>query len=262
MSYTPQLELALKNLLLVIYSFCISFSICLCAVAAGEQPAFTRAVATNPSLTKPAFIKERVLFNVQQYVESLVHDAYPDASRTAVKVHAPDARLTLDDCLTAAISLQGNQQLRNRILARLQCSPSKALHLTVEVEVFKTVVVAATALRRQTLLNTNDLLLQEVDILRNSRVIFFDPAKVSGNRLKRALRAGAIITAGMLSKPALINKGDSVVITAKKGAIVVRQPGTAMESGTLGDQIKVKNKTSGRIIKGWVRGPGEIYVPV
>ncbi len=47
----------------------------------------------------------------------------------------------------------------------------------------------------------------------------------------------------------LINKGESIIIEAKKGALVVRTQGLALENGYQGQQIRVLNERSQKEIR-------------
>ena len=132
----------------------------------------------------------------------------------------------------------------------------------MDLSVYKPAVVSAIALSRKTLLTAADINLEEVNILSNTRAMIFDEDAVIGKELKRALRAGSTISPGMLMLPTLIKRGDGVVIVAQKGSLIVRVSGTALASGTMGQQIAVRNSSSERTVKGWVRGPGEVFVPM
>jgi flagella basal body P-ring formation protein FlgA len=206
---------------------------------------------------------ESIVTQVRQFVEDRAFRAHPDASRINVHVKAPDPQLNLEACTHPAISLHGNDLIRSRVLVRLNCQQSIALHLAVDIGIFKSVLVAATSLARQSQVSAEDLRHQEINILTNSvgRHLLTGFDEAIGKQLKRSVRAGTILTSGMLSQPKMVIKGDSVVIIARKGALVVRMPGTALASGTKGQQIRVKNQSSSRIIKGWIQAPGEVVVP-
>ncbi|MCY1454933.1 flagella basal body P-ring formation protein FlgA [compost metagenome] len=58
----------------------------------------------------------------------------------------------------------------------------------------------------------------------------------------------------------MVSKGDQVVISAMSPAINVRMPGEALSNGAPGEQIRVRNLSSGRVVKARVKGPGQVQV--
>jgi flagella basal body P-ring formation protein FlgA len=66
----------------------------------------------------------------------------------------------------------------------------------------------------------------------------------------------------MVKASAAIRKGDSVVIRAVAGSLVVRMKGLALQEGAVGKQIQVRNVQSRRIIRAIVTGPGQVEVPM
>jgi len=204
---------------------------------------------------------EEILNLVNQFTETLIAESYPEASRYKINIRAPDPRFSFDHCNDPKLSHTGDQ-IRARILVKIDCGNSVALHLAVDVAIFSPVVASNTAISRKTLLSAADITLQEVNILTNTRAMILDPNQVIGKELKRAVRIGTVISPAMLAMPILVKRGDNVVIIAKKGPLIVRVTGTALASGRMGQQIAVRNQSSERTVKGWVNGPGEILVPM
>ena len=198
---------------------------------------------------------------VETYVRALINEAHPDAISVSIDIKPPDPRISLDACLAPDISVHGDNRLRSRILVRLDCEQNKSLYLAVNIGVFKPVLVSAAALARRTLISADDVILKHIDIMSNHRPLLTSKAQAIGKQLKRSVPAGMLLTTGMLVEPTLVNRGDSVVIVARRGALMVRSQGTALASGGLNEQIPVRNDASGRAVKGWIRSAGEIHVP-
>lgn len=74
--------------------------------------------------------------------------------------------------------------------------------------------------------------------------------------LTRSLPADVILTWEDADYPLLVKKGDSVTIFVDMGAIQVQAPGRALADGKLGEQIKVMNTSSERIVEGIVTEEG------
>ena len=202
-----------------------------------------------------------ILQQVETFTRLLVEETHPNASRIDINVRPPDSRISLDDCAWPEISQHGDNGLQRRLLVKLHCSSSRSIHLVVDIAVYKPVLMTTAALARQTVIGIDDVILRDVNILSNNRPLLTKTTDAIGKKLKRSVRDGMILTAGMLIEPTLINRGDSVVIVAKKGSLMVRMPGTALSAGALGQQISVRNESSERTVKGWIHAAGEIYVP-
>ncbi len=63
-------------------------------------------------------------------------------------------------------------------------------------------------------------------------------------------------------QPILIKRGDAVTITAEGDGLSVKMPGVAMSDGRRGEQIRIKNNNSAKIVDAQVTEPGEVAVPM
>lgn len=198
---------------------------------------------------------------VESFLLEQIDEDYPDAIEINLTVRPPDTRLSLDDCLTPKLSLHGVDEIRSRVLVRAECDETFVLHLPANIEVMQEIVVTSSPVSRQSLLSADLLDTETVNILAINRQYLTDTDQATGKVLTRSVRAGTPLTVGMLKSPDLVSRGDSVVIIASRGELVVRMPGVAMATGGLNDQINVRNESSDRIVKGWIKGPGEVHVP-
>ena len=86
----------------------------------------------------------------------------------------------------------------------------------------------------------------EVTTLRQRPLV--DLSELDGLRSRRNLRRGTILTADDLERIPDIERGRDVSIVYTEGMCRISADGRTMQSGQAGDYIKVKNKTSGKII--------------
>ncbi|MEZ6064752.1 MAG: flagellar basal body P-ring formation chaperone FlgA [Planctomycetaceae bacterium] len=93
--------------------------------------------------------------------------------------------------------------------------------------------------------------------------------QVRGRTLKTAVRAGELLSLRHLDAPSaaatpeLVRPRELVRVTATgPGLQVVLRDAEAVEAGRLGDQIRIRNRESGRIIAGRVSGPGEVTISI
>jgi len=198
---------------------------------------------------------------VESFLLEQIYDTYPDAIAVNLTVRPPDTRLSLKECQAPKLKLHGTQEIRSRVLVRAECSETFVLHLAAVIEIEQLVVVSSIAISRKSLLTADQLETEAVNIMANNRRVLTSIGEATGKILTRSVRAGALLTAGMLKTPDLISRGDSVVIVASRGDLSVQMPGVAMATGGMNEQINVRNETSDRVVKGWIKGPGEVHVP-
>ena len=86
------------------------------------------------------------------------------------------------------------------------------------------------------------------------------PEQVIGMQARRNIGNGVFIRNSDLLKPTLIRQNDSVSIIYSNNNIKLRTMGIALESGALGDNIKIKNETTGIVVHGMVKGRNLVEV--
>lgn len=87
---------------------------------------------------------------------------------------------------------------------------------------------------------------------------FRSTAEVIGRRLKAALGAGKPLLQRHLEPLWLVEAGAPLVLVAMAGGLEVSAPAEAMDSGALGDVVRVLNRASGREVKAVVTGPNRV----
>jgi len=108
------------------------------------------------------------------------------------------------------------------------------------------VAVAATDLISGKILSPIDLLRVRHDITLIPDA-FSDLGELEGMAARRTIRAGEVIRQNMLAAPQLVKRGDQVRIVAKREQIEVSMAGEALDNGTRGAIIRVKNSSGTQI---------------
>jgi len=108
------------------------------------------------------------------------------------------------------------------------------------------VAVAATDLIPGKILSPIDLLRERHDITLIPDA-FSDFGELEGMAARRTIRAGEVIRQNMLAAPQLVKRGDQVRIVAKREQIEVSMAGEALDNGTRGAIIRVKNSSGTQI---------------
>ena len=106
--------------------------------------------------------------------------------------------------------------------------------------------------------------LQSGDVTLARRDVTMVPDSISslsgavGLSSRRSLRAGEVLRQGQLASPVLIKRGSAVSIVARKEQVEVSMAGEAMDPGALGEVIRVRNATSGTVIRARVVDAGVV----
>ena len=185
-------------------------------------------------------------------------------TRTEISVGRVDPRLKLAKCQQPIrVDFLGKKNLFGKVNIRLDCSqPRWGIFIPADIRVFENVVVSQVSVPRNSVLSASRLALREVETSALNYTFFRDIAQVAGTTTTRPIQANHIVYTNMVKASAAIRKGDSVVIRAVAGGLVVRMKGLALQEGAIGKQIRVRNVQSRRIIRAIVIGPGQVEVPM
>jgi flagella basal body P-ring formation protein FlgA len=118
----------------------------------------------------------------------------------------------------------------------------------VRAELSARIVVAAADVPVGQVLAATDVALERRRVTDMGDVLS-DPAAVAGQASSRALRTGQPVQPRWLAAPVLVRRGESVTILARSGGIEVQAAGEALEPGKLRDVVRVRNATTGKIIR-------------
>lgn len=164
-----------------------------------------------------------------------------------IQVHPLDERLADKTCDQPLQLSLVNGQLQRQNTVRIYCSDPNDWQLFVPARI--SIYVSAVAVSRQLPAGSylsSDMLVQTDTELLQSRGAIIDEAKlIVGARTKRALNSGQILTQNDLC---LVCKGDVVTIKGVSNGLSVTTQATALQDGTLGDEVKVQNLQSKRIV--------------
>ena len=85
-------------------------------------------------------------------------------------------------------------------------------------------------------------------------------ADVVGARPRRAVAAGEVMTAALVTVPPVVRSGDELTVTVTSGAVQVSGTGRASGSGHVGDEIRVTRPGSRQVLRARITGPGEVEI--
>ena len=85
-------------------------------------------------------------------------------------------------------------------------------------------------------------------------------AETVGTRAIRDIGVDEVVTRTVLAVRQVVQSGDVVAVRADIGPVSARSQGVAVQSGGVGDVIRVVNQASRRSLRARVVGPGEVEV--
>ncbi len=223
------------------------------------------ATGAGPGLRAATFT-EQLIDTTQAYLESTVDEYLQQngiQARHEIEVNRLDTRLQLADCdMPLGARLESPLIPVGRVTVRVQCDSAQpwTVFVPARVRLFREVVVALRPLRRNALIQAEDVSLAERDTGLLSQGYLTGLEQVIGNSLTRPIRPDQAIPPAAVRLPVDVRKGDQVVIQASGPGISVRMSGEALSGGARGQQIRVRNLSSGRTLRATVTAPGQVEV--
>jgi len=159
--------------------------------------------------------------------------------------------------------LVGRRLGGSRASVRVACADAAlpwSVAVGARIQAYKPVVVARVALARGDSVTAEDVALAERDVLALGYGHLESAASLVGARVLRPLAVDAVITPTALARPYLVQRGRAVTLIARGASIDVRAAGTAIEDGSVGEHVRVRNASSGQTVGGIVEGPGLVAV--
>ena len=174
-----------------------------------------------------------------------------------------DPRLRLSACSTPlSVFPRDSSKPYGRLTFGIRCTGKKpwTIYTSVDIKAFGKVVVAKKSLPRGTLISNNHLEQRNRDLSRLRKGYLISIEDVVGKQTNKAIKAGKVLNIAQLNVQKIVRKGERVVIRILNDEIDVSMSGQALANGQIGEQIRVRNESSDRIIEGTVITKGIVQV--
>ena len=132
------------------------------------------------------------------------------------------------------------------------------INITIKANITLDVVVAANTINKGQQLRASHLK-KARKTFSNQSNFYTQTEALIGLETTRQIRLGQPIHSSVLTSPALVNKGNEVLIIASQDGLIASTKGIALEKGKENQQIKVKNLQSGKIIRALVTGLNQVH---
>ncbi|KJR32516.1 flagella basal body P-ring formation protein FlgA [Vibrio navarrensis] len=210
---------------------------------------FAHAATENQIKQIQLAAEEHILANVEQ----------PPGGELSVSAANIDSRIKATDC-PVALSTSANSDNANRsnINVLVECpSDDWQVYVPVRLSIAIPMVVATRTLARGEIISLGDVKHEMIELQRFRKEGFADSSQVVGAKVKRTVRLGNVIERGDVC---VVCRNEKVIIKASQDGMVITTLGTALQDGAAGEQVRVKNDKSQRIIEGIVSGIAEVTV--
>ncbi|MGD8483612.1 MAG: flagellar basal body P-ring formation chaperone FlgA [Thioalkalispiraceae bacterium] len=174
-----------------------------------------------------------------------------------------DPRLRLPLCKQALTGfLPANHRLLGHTTIGLRCNSGKGwkIHVPVQVQQFKNILVSNRNLPRGHRLGAADVTKKRMDISILNQGFYENTRQLSGLVLTRSILRGQHLAPGMLAKPRWVRRGQTITILAQTGQVAIRVKGKALMDGREGELVKIKNTSTNRELRGIVVAEGVVKV--
>ena len=207
------------------------------------------------------------LDSVKQQISEYLHrqmqtDILPDHSRIEFEFLNLDRRRQLKPCDQPLAFNIRQRKLLGRVNIKIICESNNrwSTYMPVFVHLYTPILVAANTIPKDTIIDRSNLIEIEVDLAKFQQEYIQSPELIIGKSARRTIKMQTAFRSSLLIEPKIVNKGDAVIIIAKHKKFNIKAPGKALENGKMGEQIRVKNTKSNRIIDAWIIGPGQVKV--
>ena len=208
---------------------------------------------------------EAASFNIQQ-LERLAEQfakeqvSVPANGRVEVIVSKQDSRTQIPDCEQPLnISRTHPNKPGKNINVKIICAdtPPWRQYIPVRIKYLSPVFTAKIQLEKGTTIDKNKITLKYIDALYLRGSYFTLDEQLIGAKVKNRITSGSPISSKQIC---VVCKGELITLTVKSAGLKLKTEGIALTNGTLGEQIKVKNKRSNRIVFGRVSSVGNVQI--
>lgn len=196
------------------------------------------------------------LSDIQNAAEQHLRSVLPTNSGTVhIKADNLDSRLRLSACMKPLEAfLPSGANIGSRVTVGVRCTQGTqwTIYLPLNIESEVSALVLNKALARNAAVTPQDVTsqVQRIQGLGSNAIQSIN--ELNGQRLKRDLSAGTVLSPAMFQPELLIKRGQQVTVLAMIGGIEVRTQGVALSDGAASSRIRVKNLNSAKVVEGLV----------
>lgn len=120
------------------------------------------------------------------------------------------------------------------------------------------VPILTRTMRRGSIISEHDIVVRNIPVSRIDSTTLLDAKDLIGMAARRTLKPGRPVSQGDIQEPTLVRKNTIVTVIYQSPGLSLTVQATAMQSGTMGDIINIRNRQSNRTIQATVIGPDQV----
>lgn len=163
-------------------------------------------------------------------------------------LRAPEGEINFVPSLPYGVRFWGNTAVYMDVM--VDGAPFRRVKCQFKVHVFDRIAVAAHPILAGQVLTASDFRFEEQEVGARGKSFLNDQGEIVGKMLSRSLSAGAPILRTMLKIPDILKAGSPVTLVSRVNGVEVKMDGIALEAGSEGKVIRVKNATSKKVLRG------------
>lgn len=200
---------------------------------------------------------EQIRTAAEQHILSTVEQ--PAGGKLTVNAANIDPRIKATDCPEPLeTSASSTSSTRSNINVLVEClADNWKVYVPIRISASVPMIVSTRQLGRGEIISASDVTTSMIELQRFRKDGFTNFEQVVGAKLKRNVRLGDVVERNDVC---VVCRNEKVTIRAVKGGMTITTQGTALQDGSSGDQVRVKNDKSQRIIEGIVTGIAEITI--
>jgi len=170
-----------------------------------------------------------------------------------------DSRLKLPKCdKPLHMHVKSHAHSLSNATINVSCDSVKrwSIFVPVRIEVFSYAITVSKPISKGQQVTLRHLSKKRVNTVTLRGGFFTSNSEVLGQQALKTMRAGQIIKPSMLKAADAIEKGDKIIVRVEHPFLSVKVNAIALESGAVGDQIRVKNNESKKTVYATVQKSG------
>lgn len=201
----------------------------------------------------------------REYIENLAKThlesqiQLPEYGELEISVSEIDPRITINPCDTPlSVNIPENQNGRN-VNIKISCESGATwrIFLSGRVTITVPVVVAKSNISSGSTLDDSNLEIIHQDTAKIRGEVYDKYDDFLGAKATKSISRGAAVSKDSIC---LVCSGENVTIAVESVGFKIKTAGIALENGALGEEIRVKNKQSGRIVFAQIRSVNNVVV--
>lgn len=148
----------------------------------------------------------------------------------------------------------------NTISVNCPAEKGWTIYSTASIKAFLDVLVASKPIQRNEVIRAEHLSLEKRDVGTLQQGFVVDRDDVLSKQAIRNIAVGSVLTRNQFADLTLVKRGEQVSIQSGREGFLISAPGIAMMDGSKGQQIRVKNTGSQRIVQAVVVEAGIVGV--